>query len=823
MCTLAGSRWRHELIALLVGAIAFGVYLATVYPGLTNIGDASKFSFVGKILGTPHAPGYPLYVWTSHLFSYLPWGSLAYRMNVLSALWGAVAVGLGYLIAHRLGVRPAIAAATALSLGFGNAFWSRALYAKAYTLQAVLVSAGVLALITWASTRRRRDLLLAVAAFALSLGNHLTVIALLPVLVVFVFLVDRREALRPSTIGAVLLLVAAGFSQYLLILIRTWQKAPYLEASASNLHQLWAVMTARRFATEIGAFTTSAVLSERVPLVWGLITTELGAFGVLLFAFGWLSLLQRKWRIALLLGLGALGVAGLTANMGSEEDQGFMLSVFVLTWPVVGIGLDRALSLLQRVVDARILVAAPALALLLPAYQVSRNYRPNDHHAETFETAYFNALFSVLPNRALIVNDEYRFNMMVLYKLLGEGAGQQRQISLASAEIANLRRLRQQGRDIFAFEHGRNELTQYGFNFAPVEFAASPDTQAVLRGRSIFRLISTSTCFDIGNTGWTDVSTALEPKGRWSLKIDNYRAFDSTVTLYAGAEQRMAPAQFGAGGAGTPVLTTEKFSRDDQADAARLHARLATDRVTLPDAIMQAPFISRIEIRVNDKGAFLLMGVDEGAATAGAFARATVDLNNPKRATICSHPVGAVDAWPADQSRVTINADAGNVEFSGGWFAIERRPADNMVFRWMSDSAVLVVPIERPRDAIVRITAEPLTYPGRRGGAMTLVVNGYRFPARPLPDERTTLSWTVPLMHWRGGLNELKLEVEGAQRPSDVLDSKDRRMLGATVNRIDLDAVQDATSRASATRQGPLPARGRAPEAGPLLSRPPAR
>lgn len=795
-CTRAASRWRHELIALLVSAIAFGVYLATVYPGLTEIGDASKFSFVGKILGTPHAPGYPLYIWTSHLFSYLPWGSLAYRMNILSSLWGAVAVGLGYLIARRLGVRPAIAAATALSLGFGNAFWSRALYAKAYTLQAVLVSAGILALVTWANTRRRRDLLLGVAAFALSLGNHLTVIALLPVLVVFVFVVDHREALRPSTIGAVLLMVAAGFSQYLLILIRTWQKAPYLEATASNLSQLWAVMTARRFAMEIGAYTSSTVISERVPLVWGLITTELGIFGVLLFAFGLLLLLQQQWRVGLLLGCGALAVAGLTANMGSGEDQGFMLSVFVLAWPVVGIGLDRALSLLTRVADARVLIAAPALALLLPAYQISRNYRVNDHHTETFETAYFDALFSVLPDRALIVNDEYRFNMMVLYKLLGEGAGQQRQIGLASAEIPNLRRLRQQGRDIFAFQHARNELAQYGFSFTPVEFAAPADVQAVLRGRSIFRLVATSTCFDIGNTGWMDVGAALEPKGRWSLKIDNYRSFDSTVTLYAGAAKRMEPGQFGAGGAGTPVLTSENFSRDDQADALRLRTRLADDHVTLPDAIARAPFVARTEILVNDKGAFSLIGVDQGAPTTGATARATVDLNNPKRATICSHPVGAVDAWPADQSRVTINADAGDVEFSDGWFAIERRPSDNMVFRWMSDTATLVVPIDRPREAIVRVTAEPLIYPGRHG-AMTLVVNGHRLTARPLPDERTTLSWAVPLAHWRRGLNALKLEVEGARQPSVVLGSNDGRMLGATINRIEFEAVapQDASPR----------------------------
>ena len=50
------------LLAVVAGLAAFGLYLATQYPGLSDIGDASKFAFVGRALGIPHAPGYPLYV-----------------------------------------------------------------------------------------------------------------------------------------------------------------------------------------------------------------------------------------------------------------------------------------------------------------------------------------------------------------------------------------------------------------------------------------------------------------------------------------------------------------------------------------------------------------------------------------------------------------------------------------------------------------------------------------------------------------------------------------------------------------------------------------
>ena len=153
-------------MALSAALLSLAVYLITIYPGLFGLGDAAMFAFVGKILGTPHAPGYPLYVMVSHLFSYIPLGTLAYRMNVLSALLGAVAVF--YSAGRVLGCERPVALATSLALGFGHAFWSKALYAKGYTLNAALVAGGLLYLLKWGQSRERRHLYTAIGIFALS-------------------------------------------------------------------------------------------------------------------------------------------------------------------------------------------------------------------------------------------------------------------------------------------------------------------------------------------------------------------------------------------------------------------------------------------------------------------------------------------------------------------------------------------------------------------------------------------------------------------------------------------------------------------------------
>src|SRR5690606_8277974 len=113
----------------------------------------------GRVLGVAHNPGYPLYVLLTHPFSYLPIGSLAYRINLFSALCAAIAVALVFLIARRLGCRRTVSAAAALGLAFGQVFWSQAIIAEVYALDAAFVAAVLLGLVTWGRSGGRRPVL----------------------------------------------------------------------------------------------------------------------------------------------------------------------------------------------------------------------------------------------------------------------------------------------------------------------------------------------------------------------------------------------------------------------------------------------------------------------------------------------------------------------------------------------------------------------------------------------------------------------------------------------------------------------------------------
>src|SRR5204863_6269538 len=125
---------------LVAAVIALAVYVRTMFPGLGAGVDSAKFQYIGSVLGTAHPPGYPLYIGVSYLFSKLPIGTLAYRMNLLSAVCGAITCGLVYAIVRRLGPGRIVAAAIALAMAFGRDMWAESLGAEVYTLAALLTA-----------------------------------------------------------------------------------------------------------------------------------------------------------------------------------------------------------------------------------------------------------------------------------------------------------------------------------------------------------------------------------------------------------------------------------------------------------------------------------------------------------------------------------------------------------------------------------------------------------------------------------------------------------------------------------------------------------
>jgi hypothetical protein len=130
-------------LALLAAALLF--YLLTLAPTVLWGDDALfqrvAWEFRRAEVGLDHR----LWLHLARLFTYLPLGDVAYRVNLLSAAAAAGTVLLLYLAGRGLGLSAPAAGVAAAVLAVSHTFWSQAVRAEVYTVM-TLFMAGQLAL-----------------------------------------------------------------------------------------------------------------------------------------------------------------------------------------------------------------------------------------------------------------------------------------------------------------------------------------------------------------------------------------------------------------------------------------------------------------------------------------------------------------------------------------------------------------------------------------------------------------------------------------------------------------------------------------------------
>lgn len=136
--------------------------------------DTGDLQTVTWIAGIPYPTGFPGYVLLGWLWTHvIPFGSVAARLNALSAIAVALASATIAALALQLDVRPAIALAAGATFAFGHTMWVRATYADVHPLGFALAFAAFALVIRWVLRRDARAFAAAilVAAVAIAVDN----------------------------------------------------------------------------------------------------------------------------------------------------------------------------------------------------------------------------------------------------------------------------------------------------------------------------------------------------------------------------------------------------------------------------------------------------------------------------------------------------------------------------------------------------------------------------------------------------------------------------------------------------------------------------
>jgi hypothetical protein len=393
------------LAAIAVFGIALVVYLRTLLPGV-SVGDWAEMQWIPAQLGIPHPTGYPLYVLLGKAFSLLPFGSLAFRAELLSAVAAAAAAGTTVLIAARLGVRPVIAFAAGLSLAVTGELWLEATYSEMNGLHLLLMAAVIHRALVWRVERRDRDLQLGALLAGLSISNHLLALTVVPIVILFV-LVDARSRLRerPILIAQAAGLVVLGLTPYLFLPIRglfgpaaiygkflTWQGVSSLVTGAdlrSQMHFTSADDLVKAWTDVPNVLAQFRDRSNLVFVVGGLIGAGIQA-------------IRDRWLFAM---LGLIVVVNIFffANYVGDLDHYLLVTWLVFaTW--LAIALEAIVGWLERhVANASVARSAAILALVIPVAILGANWATYDESQNHVGEEFAQSVFAVLPRDAVLL------------------------------------------------------------------------------------------------------------------------------------------------------------------------------------------------------------------------------------------------------------------------------------------------------------------------------------------------------------------------------------------------------------------------------------
>ena len=435
-------------LSVAIFALALSVYNATLTPSLSYESlDGNELATIPYQLGLAHSTGYPLYTWVGKLFTLLPVGDVAHRVNLMSAAGAAGGAALLFAAAVIVMRGPSDAsqgtrkrwmiisasAVGALLLAFSTTLWSQAVIAEVYAPNIFMVGLTFLLLLLWARREEARSnprsadarslaLFGAFAlSFALSTGMHMSNLSFAPAFVLFILLTNWRVILQPKVMAVGLIGFGLGALQY------AW--LPYKAGDPGNAvvgfstpNDLEGIYnyTLNAFPQFRWAFPLDAI-PERIVLYFELVLANFGWHGAALALVGaWGMVIRRPKAFLLFITAYVTEMVFFLEYAAPDIEVFFIPAHYILA---IGIAygalvcIEAAAALARRVMLRPPFAAGAAVAVigLAPFFSLGFYWDDNDQSANTSVNDFYDVVFATLPADSVLLGQAGVFGYDMFY------------------------------------------------------------------------------------------------------------------------------------------------------------------------------------------------------------------------------------------------------------------------------------------------------------------------------------------------------------------------------------------------------------------------
>jgi tetratricopeptide (TPR) repeat protein len=429
--TIKGTFSTNYLLGIF-SCLAFIFYLICASPGF-GWRDGPEIAVTAVFLDVAHPSGFPTYNLLAKILTWFPFGALAYRVTIFTAMAGGLSIFLlGILLKglHDQDESKASYPFLFVALFFyaiHQAIFSASVEVEVYSLNAAMIIGLIICAVQWQNGYGLAWLYVGGFLYGISCGNHASLALYLPVLLILTFWTRPPAEPTPNSrthlirLGLLSIFFLVGLSVYLLLIVRSQtDRLPVDFGRTNTWSRLWTHLSDAKDKdyhfkgllnyNELFYFLKLQFKNLASPLFW------LG----LPFALWGLRYLWKTYQILSVALVILIGVNSLFFYYWIDGTSAFVPTI-VCFFLLMGLGLGQFGRFIKKfnILYKTVCVALAVLVIVSGLTKLPSLYRGSDSKSGFMSTEIFWPDLANLPPDSLALHHSQWFSLLALQYLYG--------------------------------------------------------------------------------------------------------------------------------------------------------------------------------------------------------------------------------------------------------------------------------------------------------------------------------------------------------------------------------------------------------------------
>jgi hypothetical protein len=427
------TRKKRKSVNYLLGAFSVCAVAFYVICGTPGYGwrDGPELAVTAAFLDVAHPSGFPTFNLLAKILTWLPFGTLAFRVTIFTALAGGASVFLLGLLLRQLHdldeAKPNyfFLLVPLFFFAFHQSFFIASTEVEVYSLNSALLISLLLCALKWRCGYGIVWLYIGGFLYGLACGNHASLALYLPVLLLLTFwtwpkngkATDFRGHLVKLSLLSVFFLV--GISVYLFLLVRSQtDRLPVDFGRTNTWARLWMhISDAKDTEYHFKGLLNYRELFYLLNLQFQKLSSPLVWIGMPFFLWG-LKYLWKKYQILSVALIVLIGINFFFFYYWMDGTSAF-IPVLICFFLLVCLGLGQFGRVLAKYPTLKILASTVLLFFLVPTgfIAMSQRYDDSDRESGFWSTELFLPDLAQLPPDSIAIHHSQWFFELGLHNL----------------------------------------------------------------------------------------------------------------------------------------------------------------------------------------------------------------------------------------------------------------------------------------------------------------------------------------------------------------------------------------------------------------------